>query len=31
MPRMIAQASKDRNGGNALGVNPDHGDRVWIE
>lgn len=31
MPRMIAQASKDRHGGNALGVNPDNGDRVWIE
>ncbi|KAJ6787440.1 hypothetical protein PWT90_03280 [Aphanocladium album] len=31
MPRMIAQAAKERNGGNALGVNPDHGDRVWIE
>ncbi|EGX91944.1 FAD-binding, type 2 [Cordyceps militaris CM01] len=31
MPRGIAQASRDRNGGNALGINPDHGDRVWIE
>ncbi|KAM3523693.1 hypothetical protein NHJ13051_004947 [Beauveria bassiana] len=31
MPSFMAQASKDRNGGNALGVDPDHGDRVWIE
>jgi hypothetical protein len=26
----IAEASR-RQGGNALGLNPDHGDRIWIE
>lgn len=31
MPRMITQASRDANGGNALGLDPESGDRVWIE
>ncbi|TQV91185.1 FAD-binding, type 2 [Cordyceps javanica] len=31
MPAIIARASRARNGGNALGLDPDHGDRVWIE
>lgn len=30
LPRLIAQASTDA-GGNALGLTPDSGDRVWIE
>lgn len=31
MPRHIMQASKDANGGNALGLDPKNGDKVWIE
>lgn len=34
MPRLIAQASRDNSphaGGNALGLDPKHGDKVWIE
>lgn len=34
MPRGIAQASREQRGGgggNALGLDPDHGDRVWVE
>ncbi|ODA80710.1 hypothetical protein RJ55_03669 [Drechmeria coniospora] len=32
MPRGIAQASRAHGGGgNALGLKPEHGDRVWVE
>ncbi|KJZ71392.1 hypothetical protein HIM_09233 [Hirsutella minnesotensis 3608] len=31
IPRGIAQASLEMGGGNALGLAPEHGDRVWVE
>ncbi|PHH66888.1 hypothetical protein CDD81_5240 [Ophiocordyceps australis] len=31
MPRTIANASIMTGGGNALGLHPEHGDRIWIE
>lgn len=31
MPVGIAAASRAKKGGNALGLDPDHGDKVWIE
>lgn len=31
MTRMIAQASKDAGGGNALNIVPEHGDRLWVD
>ncbi|PHH75969.1 hypothetical protein CDD82_4206 [Ophiocordyceps australis] len=31
MPRTIANASIMTGGGNAMGLHPEHGDRIWIE
>lgn len=28
---IMAQASKDANGGNAIGLDPAHGDKIWVE